>query len=175
MNKNLRLNMGNCHHRKYIPMLIELVRTIAAVINPKITREKALREAMNRAEAAMQSSAYGARHRADTAMRIPLAEPVEPGESNTEQAQHAFTQMLKTRLEVQSHSEPRSPCAGSLQALKRADDAGRRTVEMRGSGAHRLPMEAVYRDWAEFRELKLNLEQVNESSSFPPDTWDISR
>jgi len=27
MNKNLTINMGNCHHRKYIPLLIELVLT----------------------------------------------------------------------------------------------------------------------------------------------------
>ena len=27
MNKNLVVNMGNCHHRKYIPKLIELVRS----------------------------------------------------------------------------------------------------------------------------------------------------
>lgn len=27
MNKNLTLNMGNCHHRRYIPRLLELVRT----------------------------------------------------------------------------------------------------------------------------------------------------
>jgi threonine dehydrogenase-like Zn-dependent dehydrogenase len=27
MNKNLRLNMGNCLHRAYIPRLIELVRS----------------------------------------------------------------------------------------------------------------------------------------------------
>jgi threonine dehydrogenase-like Zn-dependent dehydrogenase len=27
MNKNLRLQMGNCNHRAYIPKLIELVRT----------------------------------------------------------------------------------------------------------------------------------------------------
>ena len=26
MNKNLTLNMGNCHHRKYIPKLVEMVR-----------------------------------------------------------------------------------------------------------------------------------------------------
>ncbi|RYZ97105.1 MAG: glutathione-dependent formaldehyde dehydrogenase, partial [Moraxellaceae bacterium] len=26
MNKNLTINMGNCHHRKYIPKLIELVQ-----------------------------------------------------------------------------------------------------------------------------------------------------
>jgi len=27
MNKNLTMTMGNCNHRKYIPRLIELVRT----------------------------------------------------------------------------------------------------------------------------------------------------
>ncbi len=27
MNKNLRLNMGNCNHRRYMPMLIDLVRS----------------------------------------------------------------------------------------------------------------------------------------------------
>jgi threonine dehydrogenase-like Zn-dependent dehydrogenase len=26
MNKNLRINMGNCNHRKYLPHLVELVR-----------------------------------------------------------------------------------------------------------------------------------------------------
>ncbi|QSQ13047.1 zinc-dependent alcohol dehydrogenase [Myxococcus landrumensis] len=32
MNKNLTMNMGNCHHRKYIPRLLELVR--AGVVDP---------------------------------------------------------------------------------------------------------------------------------------------
>jgi len=32
MNKNLRMNMGNCHHRKYIPKLIEL--TLAGKVDP---------------------------------------------------------------------------------------------------------------------------------------------
>lgn len=32
MNKNLTLNMGNCNHRKYIPMLIEMILT--GVIDP---------------------------------------------------------------------------------------------------------------------------------------------
>ena len=32
MNKNLTVNMGNCHHRKYIPMLVDMVR--AGEINP---------------------------------------------------------------------------------------------------------------------------------------------
>ncbi|HEY4547505.1 MAG TPA: aldehyde dehydrogenase, partial [Pedomonas sp.] len=29
MNKNLAINMGNCNHRRYIPHLIELVRSKA--------------------------------------------------------------------------------------------------------------------------------------------------
>jgi len=33
MNKNLTLKMGNCNHRKYIPHLVELVRT--GVIDPR--------------------------------------------------------------------------------------------------------------------------------------------
>lgn len=33
MNKNLTINMGNCNHRKYIPMLVELVRN--GSIDPK--------------------------------------------------------------------------------------------------------------------------------------------
>jgi hypothetical protein len=36
-----------------------------------------------------------------------------------------------------------------------------------------MPAESVYRDWAAFRELNTTLEQVNESSAFPPDTWTL--
>lgn len=36
MNKNLTINMGNCHHRKYIPLLIDLV------LNHRIDPEKIL-------------------------------------------------------------------------------------------------------------------------------------
>jgi threonine dehydrogenase-like Zn-dependent dehydrogenase len=32
MNKNLTMKMGNCNHRKYIPKLLELVRT--GVVDP---------------------------------------------------------------------------------------------------------------------------------------------
>ena len=32
MNKNLTIKMGNCNHRRYIPKLIDLVRT--GVIDP---------------------------------------------------------------------------------------------------------------------------------------------
>ncbi len=40
MNKNLTLRMGNCHHRKYIPELIELVR-IGALEPTKILSQEA--------------------------------------------------------------------------------------------------------------------------------------
>jgi hypothetical protein len=50
-------------------------------------------------------------------------------------------------------------------------NAGRRTVELRGSAAHNLPAVAVYRDWAAFRELTLTLERANEAAAFPPETW----
>jgi hypothetical protein len=50
-------------------------------------------------------------------------------------------------------------------------NAGRRTVELRGTGAHNLPAVAVYRDWAAFRELTLTLEEANEATPFPPEIW----
>jgi hypothetical protein len=51
--------------------------------------------------------------------------------------------------------------------------AGRKSVELRGQSSHGLPKESVYKDWAAFRELTTTVEEINESASFPPDTWDI--
>lgn len=48
---------------------------------------------------------------------------------------------------------------------------GRRTVELKGEGAFGLPRQAVYRDWIAFRELKLELREVEEVHGFPADTW----
>lgn len=47
MNKNLRLNMGNCNHRKYLPMLIDLVQS--GVVEPLgvLTQTKDMNEAIN--------------------------------------------------------------------------------------------------------------------------------
>ncbi|WP_336355645.1 zinc-dependent alcohol dehydrogenase [Pseudomonas granadensis] len=47
MNKNLRLNMGNCHHRKYIPKLIEM--TLAGRVDPAkvITQDEPLTDAIS--------------------------------------------------------------------------------------------------------------------------------
>ena len=46
MNKNLSINMGNCHHRKYIPFLIDLVAS--AVVDPSeiLTEIQPMRDAI---------------------------------------------------------------------------------------------------------------------------------
>lgn len=51
MNKNLRINMGNCHHRKYIPILIDLIAT--GKVDPTIvlTKHEPLRSAIEAFEA----------------------------------------------------------------------------------------------------------------------------
>ena len=49
--------------------------------------------------------------------------------------------------------------------------AGRLTVELKGRGALGLPRQAVYRDYAAFRELTLTLDRADEAEPFPPDTW----
>lgn len=62
--------------------------------------------------------------------------------------------------------------AGRLQYAEwNGPGSGRRTVELRGTGAFNLPAVAVYRDWAAFRELTLTLDQANEAASFPADIW----
>lgn len=47
MNKNLRMNMGNCHHRKYIPKLIEM--TLAGRVDPSkvLTQHEPLKDAVS--------------------------------------------------------------------------------------------------------------------------------
>lgn len=46
MNKNLSLNMGNCNHRKYLPRLVELVRTGAVVPSAVITQVENIEDAV---------------------------------------------------------------------------------------------------------------------------------
>jgi len=46
MNKNLTLRMGNCNHRKYVPMLMELVRTGALDPAAILTRREPLTSAI---------------------------------------------------------------------------------------------------------------------------------
>jgi len=47
MNKNIRMNMGNCHHRKYIPKLIEM--TLAGRVDPAriLTQNEPLTDAIS--------------------------------------------------------------------------------------------------------------------------------
>ena len=46
MNKNLTLNMGNCNHRKYIPHLVELVRTGAIVPSALVSQVEDIEDAV---------------------------------------------------------------------------------------------------------------------------------
>lgn len=48
---------------------------------------------------------------------------------------------------------------------------GRRTVTLEGDGGHGLPRQAVYRDWREYRELRVQLQEANEVDGFPSDIW----
>jgi hypothetical protein len=48
---------------------------------------------------------------------------------------------------------------------------GRRTVELSGSAGLGVPRSVHYRDWTEFRELKLEVTNVEEIQSFEPDVW----
>jgi hypothetical protein len=50
---------------------------------------------------------------------------------------------------------------------------GRRTIEIKGYADLGLPREAVYRDWLAFRELRLTLDEANETEGFPADIFTI--
>jgi hypothetical protein len=54
-----------------------------------------------------------------------------------------------------------------------APRGGRRTVELDGAGAEGLPARAVYRDWPQFVELQLNLNEAIRVDGFPQDIWTI--
>jgi threonine dehydrogenase-like Zn-dependent dehydrogenase len=47
MNKNLKINMGNCNHRKYLPHLIDLVHS--GVLDPLgiLTQQRAMTSAID--------------------------------------------------------------------------------------------------------------------------------
>lgn len=50
---------------------------------------------------------------------------------------------------------------------------GRRTVELEGDAGHGLPRQAVYRDWPAFRQLRLTVDEVNESEGFDDEIWAV--
>ncbi|HWK31116.1 MAG TPA: hypothetical protein VNR20_03430, partial [Terriglobales bacterium] len=47
MEKNLTINMGNCNHRKYIPMLLEVVRSGAVDPTEIITQHESVMSAID--------------------------------------------------------------------------------------------------------------------------------
>jgi threonine dehydrogenase-like Zn-dependent dehydrogenase len=51
MNKNITMRMGNCNHRKYIPMLVDRVR--AGAIDPSriLTQHEAIQDVIQAYEA----------------------------------------------------------------------------------------------------------------------------
>lgn len=53
----------------------------------------------------------------------------------------------------------------------RTSGGARHTVELSGVAASAAPGRAVYRDWQEYRELVLELEEQEELDGFPPETW----
>jgi hypothetical protein len=55
----------------------------------------------------------------------------------------------------------------------RASNGDRHTVELTGAAAGRPPVRAMYRDWQEYRELVLELEQQEDVDAFPPETWSL--
>jgi hypothetical protein len=63
---------------------------------------------------------------------------------------------------------------GRLRLVELEGGSSRVVVELKGDGAGGLPGEAVYRDWSGYTELMMNLEQVDEVDSYPPETWDPS-
>jgi hypothetical protein len=62
--------------------------------------------------------------------------------------------------------------AGRLQRAELdRPGTGRQTLELQGEGPLGLPREAVFRDFAAFRQLTLTLDRADEAQPFPPDTW----
>ena len=54
-----------------------------------------------------------------------------------------------------------------------AADGARHTVELTGAVSGAAPARALYRDWQEYRELVLELEQQEAVDGFPPETWTL--
>lgn len=80
----------------------------------------------------------------------------------------------RTRLDYRDGAEKwRFELVG--ERLRRVEWTGangaKKTVELKGEGAYRLPAEALYRDWATFTELKLKVSEVEAVDAFSPDTW----
>ena len=64
---------------------------------------------------------------------------------------------------------------GRLVAAEWEGGDVRMDVRLSGSAAQGLPRQAVFRDWAGYTELELNLESVDEVEPYPPDIWTPGR
>ena len=60
-----------------------------------------------------------------------------------------------------------------VHAEWQAAGGARHTVELTGTRSGAPPQRAHYRDWQEYRELVLELEQLEEVDAFPPETWSL--
>ena len=60
-----------------------------------------------------------------------------------------------------------------VSAEWQASNGARHTVELAGATAGGPPARATYRDWQEYRELVLELEQQEIVDGFPPETWSL--
>jgi hypothetical protein len=58
-----------------------------------------------------------------------------------------------------------------VSAEWRSSGGARHTVELTGATAGGPPRRALYRDWQEYRELALEIEDQEEVDAFPPETW----
>lgn len=54
----------------------------------------------------------------------------------------------------------------------REDQRRRQSIELRGLDDSGLPREVVYRDWAEYTELTMRLDEVDHVEPFSPEIWD---
>jgi hypothetical protein len=59
----------------------------------------------------------------------------------------------------------------ALRSAEWSHGRSRRTVVLTGEAQYGLPGQAIFRDWAEFRELTLRLTDVQERTAFEPDVW----
>lgn len=109
MNKNLTINMGNCHHRRYIPRLIEMIQ--ARRIDPAkiLTQVKPMTDAIE---------AFKAFDRRDSGWIKVELQPSKGhstrGDLGSEERIHGESKLDEVIAEASPFSETRSAEAGSL-------------------------------------------------------------
>jgi hypothetical protein len=58
-----------------------------------------------------------------------------------------------------------------MRSTEWTSGTGRRTVELSGAAGLGVPRNVHFRDWTEFRELKLEVTNVEETQGFDADVW----